>query len=246
MPLVPDERMQRHVCNANPGKVIKANLYRIKSIMITKEHIFEFTEQAHRVGREKLQLCSSGNLSWRVEENTALVSGTGSWLPRLAEQNVAVCDIETGMRIEGPKPSMESVFHLGVLRERRDVNVVLHFQSKYATAISCMKNKPTNFNVIAEVPCYCGSEIPVIPYFRPGSKELAKAVTAALYNHDCVLMSKHGQAVCGKDFDDAFQKAVFFELACSIIVNSGEGNYLTLTEEEIHDLDVYVLGKTAK
>lgn len=214
--------------------------------MITQEQIDKFIEQAHRVGRERLQLCSSGNLSWRVGDNVALVSGTGSWLPRLAKENVAICDIYTGMRIDGPKPSMESVFHLGVLRQRKDMNVVLHFQSEFATIVSCMKNKPENFNVVAEVPCYCGKEIPIIPYYRPGSKELAGAVTKALTDHDCVLMSKHGQAVCGKDFDDAFQKAVFFELACSIIVHAGEGNYLTLTEDEIRDLEVYVLGKTAK
>jgi ribulose-5-phosphate 4-epimerase/fuculose-1-phosphate aldolase len=212
--------------------------------MITKEHIAKFIEQAHRVGKERLQLCSSGNLSWRIEENTALVSGTGSWLPRLAEENVAVCNISTGLRIDGPKPSMESVFHLGVLRERKDMNVVLHFQSEYATIVSCMKKKPENFNVIAEVPCYCGREIPVIPYFRPGSKELANAVTTALKEHDCVLMSKHGQAVCGKDFDDAFQKAVFFEFACGIIVRAGEGDYQTLSDEEIRDLEVYILGKS--
>lgn len=214
--------------------------------MITTEHIEKFIEQAHRVGRERLQLCSSGNLSWRVEENLALVSGTGSWLPRLLKENVAICDISTGMRVDGPKPSMESVFHLGVLRERKDMNVVLHFQSEFATIVSCMKNKPENFNIVAEVPCYCGKDIPVIPYYRPGSKELAGAVTAALANHDCVLMSKHGQAVCGKDFDDAFQKAVFFELACSIIVRAGEGNYLTLTGDEIRDLEIYILGKSGK
>jgi len=211
--------------------------------MVTKEQIDEFIRQAHRVGKERLQLCSSGNLSWRIEENIALVSGTGSWLPRLAEDNVAVCEISTGTKINGPKPSMESVFHLGVLRERKDMNVVLHFQSQFATIISCMAKKPASFNVVAEVPCYCGKEIPVIPYYRPGSKELADAVTNALKNHDTVLMSKHGQAVCGKDFDDAFQKAVFFELACEIIVRAGEGNYTTLTEDEIRDLEIYILGK---
>ncbi len=212
--------------------------------MITQEQIDKFIEQAHRVGKERLQLCSSGNLSWRVKDNVALVSGTGSWLPRLAKENVAVCDISAGMCIDGPKPSMESVFHLGVLRRRKDMNVVLHFQSEFATIVSCMENKPENFNVVAEVPCYCGKDIPVIPYYRPGSKELAEAVTEALTDHDCVLMSKHGQAVCGKDFDDAFQKAVFFELACSIIVRAGEGNYMTLTDDEVRDLEVYILGKT--
>ena len=214
--------------------------------MEIKNQIQQFIEQAHRVGKERLQLCSSGNLSWRIDDDLALISGTGSWLPRLAEQNIAVCRISDGQRIDGAKPSMESSFHLGVLRERKDVNVVLHFQSEFATVVSCMKNKPTDFNVTAEVPCYCGSEIPVLPYYRPGSPELAKSVTEAMQNHDTVLLSKHGQVVCGKDFDDAFQKAVFFEMACEIIVRAGEGNYLTLTSEEIRDLEIYVLGKTTK
>ncbi len=214
--------------------------------MINAEYIERFTEAAHRVGQERLQLCSSGNLSWRVNKDLALVSGTGSWLPRITKENVAICNISTGMRVDGPKPSMESVFHLGVLRQRKDMNVVLHFQSEFATIVSCMKNKPKSFNVVAEVPCYCGKEIAVIPYYRPGSKELADAVTHALTDHDCVLMSKHGQAVCGKDFDDAFQKAVFLELACSIIVRAGEGNYDILSDDEIRDLEVYILGKTQK
>lgn len=214
--------------------------------MINAEYIERFIEAAHRVGQERLQLCSSGNLSWRVNKDLALVSGTGSWLPRIAKENVAICNISTGMRVDGPKPSMESVFHLGVLRQRKDMNVVLHFQSEFATIVSCMKNKPKSFNVVAEVPCYCGKEIAVIPYYRPGSKELADAVTHALTDHDCVLMSKHGQAVCGKDFDDAFQKAVFLELACGIIVRAGEGNYDILSDDEIRDLEVYILGKTQK
>jgi len=211
--------------------------------MITEQHIRTFTKQARRVGRERLQLCSSGNLSWRVEENTALVSGTGTWLPRLTKEQVAMCEISTGNHVEGPKPSMESTFHLGVMRQRQDVNVVLHVQSQYATIIACMKEKPADFNVTAEVPCYCGREIPVIPYFRPGSPELAKAVIEAMQGHDCILLSKHGQVVCGKDFDDAFQKAVFFEMACRIIVGAGKGNYLTLSNDELNDLDIYVLGK---
>lgn len=214
--------------------------------MITDKHFAEFIAQAQRVGKERLQLCSSGNISWRVEDNLALISGTGSWLPRITENKIAACRISDGMPVQGVKPSMESSFHLGVLRSRKDVNVVLHFQSQYATVVSCMKDKPTDFNVIAEVPCYCGREISIVDYHRPGSPELAKAVTEALTNHDTALLSKHGQVVCGKDFDDAFQKAVFFELACQIIVNAGAGNYLTLTEQEIDDLDKYILGKTSK
>ena len=140
----------------------------------------------------KLMLCSSGNLSWRIGEE-ALVSGTGSWVPNLQKEKVSICNIATGTPQNGVKPSMESTFHLGILRERPDVNVVLHFQSEYATAVSCMKNKPSNFNVTAEIPCHVGKEIPIIPYYRPGSPALAKAVVEAMKEHNSVLLTNHGR-----------------------------------------------------
>ena len=61
-------------------------------------------------------LCSSGNLSWRIGEE-ALISGTGSWVPTLAKEKVSICNIASGTPTNGVKPSMESTFHLGVLRE---------------------------------------------------------------------------------------------------------------------------------
>lgn len=212
--------------------------------MITKLHIDEFLRQAHRVGDAKLTVCSSGNLSWRIDEQ-ALVSGTGSWVPNLTADKISICNIADDMPVNGVKPSMESHFHLGVMRQRPDVNVVLHFQSEYATAVSCMKNKPSNFNVTAEVPCHVGSEIPVIPYLRPGSPELAAAVVEAMKDHNSVLLTNHGQVVCGEDFDQAFERAMFFEMACRIIIQTG-GDYTVLTPEEIEDLAIYVLGKKTK
>lgn len=209
--------------------------------MITDLHINEYLRQAHRVGDAALTICSSGNLSWRIGDE-ALVSGTGSWVPSLTREKVARCCVATGEVLNGVKPSMESGFHLGVLRERPDCDVVLHFQSPYATAVACMSETPKNFNVTAEVPCHVGKDIPVIPYYRPGSPELAKAVVATLKDHNSALLLKHGQVVCGKNFDEVFERAMFFEMACRIIVLSG-GHYNVLTEEEIDDLETYVLGK---
>lgn len=210
-------------------------------MMITDKHIELFMAQAHRVGDAGLTICSSGNFSWRIGDE-ALVSGTGSWVPSLQKENVSVCRVADGEVLNAVRPSMESGFHLGVLRARPDVDVVLHFQSPYATAVACMKEIPADFNVTAEVPCHVGGEIPVIPYFRPGSPELAQHVVEALSQHNSCLLRKHGQVVCGKDFDEVFQRAMFFEMACRIIVLSG-GRVDVLTKDEIDDLETYVLGK---
>lgn len=212
--------------------------------MVTDEHIGLFLAQAHRYGDAELMPCSSDNLSWRIGEET-LVSGTGSWVPILAKEKVSICNIASGAPTNGVKPSMEGTFRLSVLRERPGVNVVLHFQSEYATAISCTKDKPINFNAVAEIPRHARSEIPVIPYYRPESPELAKAVVEAMLRHNSVLLTNHGQAVCGKDFDQVYERTTFFEMACRIIVQFG-GDYSILTPEKIKDLEMYVLGKKTK
>lgn len=212
--------------------------------MITSKEIQTFIEQAHRFGNEKFMLCSSGNLSWRIGEH-ALVSGTGSWLQRLTEDKVAICDVASGNKLSDIRPSMESSFHLGIFRERPEINVVLHFQSEYATAVACMKDLPKNLNVTAEIPIHVDREIPVIEYLRPGSPELAEAVVEKMKNHNAVILANHGQVVCGKTFDEVYENAAFFEFACKIIIHT-QGNFKVLTQKDIADLDYYVLGKTQK
>jgi ribulose-5-phosphate 4-epimerase/fuculose-1-phosphate aldolase len=74
---------------------------------------------------------------------------------------------------------------------------------------------------------------------------LAAAVTEAMRDHNAVLLTNHGQVVCGKTFDEVFERATFFEMACRIIIET-QGNYSVMTEEQIEDLEVYVMGKTRK
>ena len=85
----------------------------------------------------------------------------------------------------------------------------------------------------------------MIPYYRPGSPELAKAVVDAMREHNSIMPLKHGQVVCGKDFNQAMERAMFFEMACRIAVLNGD-NVDPLTRDEINDLDAYFLGKQGK
>lgn len=186
----------------------------------------EFAACARRVGSEDLAKCSSGNLSVR-HGDIVLLSATGSWLPDLTEEEVSICRLDDGKVLNGVKPTMESGFHLGIMRARPEVNSVLHFQSPYATVVSCMKDKPENFNVTLEIPMYIGREIPVLPYIQPGTEELASAVVKAMRDHDVAILSNHGQVAAGEDFSSALRKAVFFEMACRIIVLS-RGNFTVI------------------
>jgi ribulose-5-phosphate 4-epimerase/fuculose-1-phosphate aldolase len=184
-----------------------------------KSTITAFVRACHKVAEYGLVSCSSGNLSWRVEPDTVLLSASGAWLAELTQDQVAACDITTGHCSNGKIPTCESVFHLGILKNRPEMNVVLHFQSPYAAAIACGETDGLDFNMTIEVPVYIGTPA-VVPYLPPGSNELAEAVVDALKDpqtHVAILKNR-GLVSVGTDFNDAIQKAVFFEMACHIIL----------------------------
>jgi ribulose-5-phosphate 4-epimerase/fuculose-1-phosphate aldolase len=189
---------------------------------ITRQQRSAFVTACHEAEHEYgLLRCSSGNMSWRIDAGRILVTGTRSWLGRLREDQVALVRLSDGARLNDCKPSVEAGFHAGILRVRPDRNVVLHFQTPFATTLACTDLSRMNFNVLPEVLYYIGP-IAVLPYLTPGSKRLADAVTRAMTRHDLAMLRNHGQVVVGETFDDAFQKAVFFELVCEIIVRGGE------------------------
>lgn len=198
-----------------------------------QKYFKEFITAARRVAEHGLVLCGSGNLSWRVTDGHVLVTVTNSWMGNMSKDQVAVCRIDDGATLNGKNPSKEIGFHAAILRERVDVNVVLHFQSPCATTIACRKPQVENFFVIPELPYYIGP-VAVVPYLTPGSRELAEAVTAAIKDHDITILRNHGQVTVGKDFDEVIEKAMFFELACKIILMAGCDVQL-LSEEAVAD-----------
>lgn len=177
-----------------------------------------FVHWAHEAGRLGLVKCSSGNMSQRLSDGSMLISGTGTWLTEISEDEISHIAVDQDETFNAVNPSAENRLHRQIYQNRSDINTILHFQSPSATAIACMDIRP-DYNVIIEVPIYLG-KIGNVPYIPPGTKELAEAVSAQINQSDLVQLANHGQVVCGKNFKETIQKAVFFELACSILIMS--------------------------
>ncbi len=184
-------------------------------------HIETFVAACHNVAAHGLVRCSSGNLSWRLDDSRFLVTASGSWMESLTPAEVSVCCTADGSLLEGNPASVETGFHAGILRSRSDVDVVLHFQSTCATTLGCTAGAADiNYAVIPEVPVYIGA-IATVPYLLPGSPALASAVVEAMQDHDLAVLSNHGQVTVAGDLDAAIQNAAFFELACHAILHGG-------------------------
>ena len=181
------------------------------------ERIKAFVEACHTIAAHDLLRYSAGNLSWRWDDGLVALTASRAWLGELTEQQIAICTLADGRCINGKTPSVESGFHLGILRTRPEVNLVLHFQSPYATAVACGNPHEYNFFIIPEIPFYIG-KIGIVQYLSPGSKELADAVTSAMAEHNLVILRNHGQVTAGKDFHELLNRAGMFELACQILL----------------------------
>jgi ribulose-5-phosphate 4-epimerase/fuculose-1-phosphate aldolase len=164
-----------------------------------------------------------------------LIKAKGAAMRTLTRKQISVCRLTDGVSLNGSAPSVEIGFHRGVLQARRDANVVLHYQSSWATVVACRKTVPRNFAIIPEIPFYIGS-VAAVPYADPGSERLARAVVAAMRNHNLAILRNHGQVVLGADFDEALRRAVFFEFACQIIVLAGR-ELQTMTPRACASLD---------
>jgi len=189
----------------------------------TDRDVEAFIEAAHRAARAGLLRATSGNLSQRLDGGVVAITAKGSWLGDLARDEIALVRLEDGRSLGPAAPSGETPLHLGILRARPDLAVVLHFQSPAATTIACLDpGIRIEFASIPEVPYYIG-EIAYVDYFIPNSPDLASAAVEAMRDHDLAILRNHGQVVGARDIRQAIQRAEFFELACEIALRAGGG-----------------------
>lgn len=208
----------------------------------------EFVDCCHAVAKYGLVRGSSGNLSNRTSDvrfgETFMISSSGTWLENITETQVAVCKTSDLSLINENQPSSEIHLHAKILEERKDVKVVLHFQSPCATALSCLSKIPVElFNVIPEVPFYI-QKVGFVSYCTPGSKDLAIMAATEMATCNLLIMQNHGLVTVGADYNEVLQRAIFFELACEVMMKlasmpSEVTKFNLITDDDLRKLAEY-------
>ncbi|MDC7245967.1 MAG: aldolase [Sphaerochaetaceae bacterium] len=153
---------------------------------------------------------SAGNLSVRLDSESILATPTNSSLGSLQIDRLSKLNMN-GELIDGDRPSKEVPFHLAVY-ENSDANAVIHLHSTFLTALSCLKDLDPE-NVLRPVTPYVvmkAGEIPLIPYYKPGSVMIAKDIAKVADDHRAFLLANHGVVVTGSSIEHALQ--IFEEL----------------------------------
>jgi L-fuculose-phosphate aldolase len=166
---------------------------------------------SRRLAAEGLVLGTSGNVSARRGDRVA-VTPSGAGLEDLEPEQVSVVDLDGRIVAGDLEPTSELELHLGVYR-RYAAGAVVHTHAPMATALSC---------VVDEVPCVhyqmllLGGALRVAPYATFGTSELAESVLDALDGRSAALMANHGAITHGASLDDAVERSLLVEWACTV------------------------------
>lgn len=191
----------------------------------------------------KLQLLgivsTGGNVSYRDNETGYIgITPSGMSYGNIKPEDIVIVD-EDGKIFDGKrKPSIETPMHTGILKERRDINAVIHTHSLYATAYATLrKEMPV---VTTELAMLLGLSVPVGDYGVPGSKELAMNMCSCLgKNGKVALLASHGALALGTDLSNALLLAHSLEEATKIYFTAvSMGKPAFITPEMVKELMV--------
>ncbi|WP_439238865.1 3-oxo-tetronate 4-phosphate decarboxylase [Lonepinella sp. BR2919] len=200
-----------------------------------KQQLVELAKSFYQRG---YSVGGAGNLSVRLDENRILVTPTGSSLGRLEAERLSVVDMQ-GNWISGDKPSKEYVFHLALYQQNPKCNAIVHLHSTYLTALSCLDGLDQDNAIKAFTPYYVMrvGKLQVIPYYRPGSPEIARELSERALTGKAFLLANHGIVVTGSDLLDAADNADELEETAKLqfILQGQKIRYLT--DDEVKDLE---------
>lgn len=179
---------------------------------------------------------STGNLSVRIGDRV-FVTATGGSLAALRPDALAELDL-AGRSLNAQRPSKEAPFHLAVYRRRPEARAIMHLHSIHAVALSCLEHLDPERPVPALTPYFHMRVAPlgIVPYFRPGSAELAAAIDAAAADHACLLLRNHGSLCAGASMAEALDRAEELEATARLHFLLRGERVRTLTDPEVEDL----------
>ncbi|MGS0764192.1 class II aldolase/adducin family protein [Syntrophomonas curvata] len=161
-----------------------------------------------------------GNVSVRADNRELmLITPSGMDYSLLEPQDMVLLDF-TGKVVEGAyRPSVETPMHLGIYRQRPDVNAVVHVHSPYAVAFAvARRNIPVILEETAQI---VGHEIESAAYAHCGTQALADNVIQALgTDRKSVLLANHGLVAVGKDMAEALKVCYIVEKTAMIALRA--------------------------
>jgi 3-dehydro-4-phosphotetronate decarboxylase len=178
---------------------------------------------------------SSGNILLRKHDGF-LATPTNACLGFM-DLGLAKLDA-AGRVLFGDPPMKEMPLHAASCKARPDVNAVVHLHSTYATLFSCRVDTSPE-DALAAITPYVVMRVgyvPIIPYTRPGSRDIGQPIAAKAGYHDALLLANHGPVVAAASLDAAIYVMEELEETAKLLVLSTGFGVRRLSQADVLEL----------
>jgi L-fuculose-phosphate aldolase len=172
-----------------------------------QNQLLKITQKLAELGLNK---GTAGNCSVRYEDGF-LITPSGMAVEDMSPECMVKMQFD-GSYEQGKIPSSEWRFHFDILKNRPEINAVIHTHSMFATTLACLHKDIPPFHYMIAV---TGADtIRCAPYALFGTQVLSDHALAALYHSKACLLANHGMIALGRDLEDAFAVTVEVENLC--------------------------------
>ena len=194
-------------------------------------------EIGNRMYKNGFVVSNDGNVTLRLNEDEYLTTPTG------VSKGFMHPDMIVKVNSKGKKtggswtPSSEVKVHLKIYEHRPDVNAVVHAHPPYATVFAITGTALDKY-ILPESICGLGA-IPIVPYARPSTVELANSIIPFLPKFNCFLLENHGSVTIGPDLMTAYFKTEeleFYSKVLYLLQGLGKEPIKELPKEKIDEL----------
>ncbi|MDR0882584.1 MAG: class II aldolase/adducin family protein [Candidatus Adiutrix sp.] len=181
---------------------------------------------------------TSGNVSARIPGGDAADGSfciTPAGLEPADTAPETIVRLSFSGRVDGAgRPSSEWRMHRDILRDRPEVNAVVHTHAVFATTLACLHREIPAFHY--KMALVGGSSIRCAPYALFGSQQLSSLALEALQGRNACLLGNHGMVALGRSVRQALALCLEVETLCEQywrILQVGEP--VLLTEAQIQE-----------
>jgi L-fuculose-phosphate aldolase len=146
---------------------------------------------------------ADGNVSLRLSGGDILITPIGVHKGFLNESDLVVVDSK-GYVLKGlGRPSSELIMHTAIYRQYPGAMAVVHTHPPWTLALSLSGNQLLP-HLLIEGKMFLG-EVTIVPFEKPGTEALARAVVDALHKGPAQILAHHGAVTMGPTLWKAFE-----------------------------------------
>lgn len=193
-------------------------------------------EIGRRMYARQFVAANDGNISCRVAGEALWITPTGVSKGYMAQEDMVKLSLDGKVLAQGSLPaSSEAKMHLAICQANPAIGAVVHAHPPVSTAYA-IAGKGLDAAFYPEALVTLGV-IPCVPYARPGSADLPKAVAPYSLTHNAVLIANHGAVTWGRTLEEAWFRMEALEQYALITLYTGMvGGARSLSGQELNEV----------